>query len=128
MATHIAEYVQNRDGELYVGATRVSLQSIIGDWKRGRTPEQVATDFPSVSLVEIYGAITYYLERRQDLDSYFHEVDGMAARDRAAHQAAHAAFYDDMRARIATVRPRVRNELQRQGILDRTPGEPGDVD
>jgi uncharacterized protein (DUF433 family) len=128
MAMDTVAYVQSRDGEFYVGATRVTLQSIIGDWKRGRTPEQVATDFPSVSLVEMYGAITYYLERQHDLDAYFHEVDDMVARDRAAHQAAHAAFYNDMRARIAAVRPRVLAELQEQGSLDRTPVERGEVD
>jgi hypothetical protein len=63
-------------------------------------------------LVEIYGAITYYLERQQDLDGYFHEVDELVARDKAAFEAAHAVFYDDMRARLARVRPRVRAELE----------------
>src|SRR5713226_6684124 len=97
----IAEYVRNRNGEFYVDASRVSLRSIIVDWKHGRVPEQIAVDFPSVPLVAIYGAITYYLERHNALDAHFQEVDTEAAQVQAALEVAHPDFFTDMRARIS---------------------------
>jgi uncharacterized protein (DUF433 family) len=117
----LAEYVQQREGDYFVDATRVTLRSILANWKRGRTPEQIVNDFPSVPLVAIYGAITTYLERQQEFDRHFATGDAAAARDKAANEAAHPEFYADMRARLAQVRPQVEAELRAQGIL---PDEP----
>jgi uncharacterized protein (DUF433 family) len=93
----IAEYVQEREGEYFVNATRVTLRSVIADWKRGRTPEQIVEDFPSVQLVAIYGAITTYLERQLEFDQRFAEADARAADEKAKTEAAHAAFYAELR-------------------------------
>lgn len=112
----LAEYVLQREGEFYVAASRVILRSVVADWKRGRSPEQIAADFPGLPLVAIFGAITYYLERSQELDQHFAEVDAASTRDKAATEAAYAGFYADMRARVAQVRPRVRAELRDSGI------------
>ena len=122
----IAEYVRQREGEFYVASSRVTLRSIVADWKRGRSPEQIAADFPSVPLVAIFGAITYYLERSREIDQHFAEVDATSARDKAATEAAHADFYAGMRARVAQVRPRVRAELRDSGIIDTPPDEASD--
>jgi uncharacterized protein (DUF433 family) len=117
----LAEYVRERDGDYFVDATRVTLRSIVADWKRGRTPEQIAADFPGVPLVAIYGAITTYLERQREFDRHFATGDAAAARDRAAAEAAHPEFYAEMRSRVAQVRPRVQAELRAQGILSEVP-------
>lgn len=120
----LTEYVQQREGDYFVADTRVTLRSILADWKRGRTPEQITGDFPSVPLVAIYGAITTYLERQQEFDQHFAQGDAAAARERAATEAAHPEFYADMRARVAQVRPRVQAELRAQGILSDEPATP----
>lgn len=54
----IAESVQMREDEYFVGSSRITPRSVVEDWKRGRTPEHIATSFPSLPLVTIYGAIT----------------------------------------------------------------------
>jgi uncharacterized protein (DUF433 family) len=117
MTMQLAEYVREREGDYFVDATRVTLRSVIADWKRGRTPEQIAADFPGVPLVAIYGAITTYLERQQEFDGHFAEGDVATALDKAATEAAHPEFYAEMRARLAQVRPQVEAELRAQGIL-----------
>lgn len=113
----IAEYVQQRDGEYYVGSTRVTLRSIIADWKRGRVAEQIAADFPSVPLVAIYGAITAYLEREQEFDAHFRASDAVAAQHQASVEAAHPEFFAAMRQRVERVRPHIQRELRELGIL-----------
>jgi uncharacterized protein (DUF433 family) len=119
-----ADYVQHRDGEYFVNSTRVTLRSIIADWKRGRSPEQIVADFPSIPLVAIYGAVTTYLERQQEFEQHFAKGDVAAARQKAAAERAHAPLYAEMRARVANVRPDVEAELRAQGILPEAPEAP----
>lgn len=113
----IAEYMQQRDGEYYVDSTRVTLRSVITDWKQGRVAEQIAKDFPSVPLVAIYGVITAYLEHEQEFDAHFHESDAVAEQRQAEVEAAHPEFFADMRQRIERVRPHIQAELRELGIL-----------
>lgn len=58
------------DGVLRVRATRVALDSIVVAFQQGATPEEIAQQFPALSLVDVYAAIGYYLERKDDLDAY----------------------------------------------------------
>lgn len=120
-----AEYVREREGELFVGSTRVTLRSVIEDWKRDRTPEQIMEDFPSVPLAAVYGSIATYLERREELERRFAEDDAAYTLAKAATEAADPAFYAEMRARFARVRPRIEAELRAKGILTETPTDQG---
>jgi uncharacterized protein (DUF433 family) len=109
-------YVQLRDGNLYVGPSRVTLDSIIVSWQLGQTPEAIQGDFPSVPLSDIYGAIAYYLEHRDEIDAWLREGDALYERQRAAQQAADPAFYARMRERMAAARARL--------VLDDAGGDP----
>lgn len=117
------EYVSERNGELYVAATRVTLRSVIEDWKQGRTPEQVTEDYPSVPLAAVYGSIATYLERRAEFDRRFAEDDAEFERLRAASQAADPTFHASVRERIAKIRPRIEAELRAKGYLPATPAD-----
>jgi uncharacterized protein (DUF433 family) len=69
------EYVEQHDGGYWVTGTRVSLDSIVYAFLRGAAPESVAQSFPVLKLEEIYGAITYYLSHRAEVDSYLRQHD-----------------------------------------------------
>lgn len=120
----VVDHVQRREGEFFVGATRVTLRSIIADWKRGRRPEQIAEDFPAVPLAAIYGAIAYYLERQRELDGYFSEQDVATTRDKAALEAAHLRFFREMHARNTQVCPSVQADQYAYGITPDPPDAP----
>lgn len=53
-----------------VAGTRVTLDTIIGAFKRGATPEEIAQDFSAVSLADVYAVITYYLRHRSEVEEY----------------------------------------------------------
>ena len=53
-----------------VAGTRVTLDTLIGAFKRGATPEEIAQDYSAVSLPDVYAVITYYLRHRSDVDEY----------------------------------------------------------
>ncbi|SRR6266851_1838355 len=64
-------YVRSDDhGALRVGKTKVSLDSVVYAFQQGHSPETIQQQYPSVSLEEIYGAITYYLANREEVDRY----------------------------------------------------------
>lgn len=59
-----------KDGTIRVAGSRVSLDSILAEFKRGATPEQIQEDFPSLALRDIYAAIAYYLSNCDSLEAY----------------------------------------------------------
>ena len=103
-------YVQARDGNLYVGSSRVTLDSVIIPWQTGQTPEAIHADFPTVPLAEIYGAIAYYLEHRDEVDAWLREGEELYERQRAARQAATPEFYARMRERMAQAHASIERE------------------
>ena len=44
-----------------VSGTRVTLDTLIGAFKRGATPEEIAQDYSAVPLADVYAAIAYCL-------------------------------------------------------------------
>ncbi len=70
------EYVEEREGGLYVSGSRVSLASIICEFREGASPETIQRDFPSLSLAQIYGAIAFYLNHPEESESYLRGLKG----------------------------------------------------
>lgn len=64
------QYVEQRQGGYWIAGTRVSLDSIVCAFLNGMSPESIAQAFPVVTLEEIYGAITFYLANRTEIDAY----------------------------------------------------------
>lgn len=100
-------YVQEREGTLFVGVTRVTLSSLIGAWQtEGYTAEEAQLAFPSLSLAQVYGAIAYYLERRAALDATFHGDSETYQRIRAQDRQSQADFYHQLDERVVRLRQR----------------------
>jgi uncharacterized protein (DUF433 family) len=71
---YIRDYIEERNGGLYVKDTRVSLASVIHKFREGATPETILDCFPSLaSLENIYGAITFILANPKVIDDYMED-------------------------------------------------------
>lgn len=64
------EYVARTESGYYVAKTRVSLDSIVYAFLEGQTAEAIAQAFPVLTLEQVYGAVTYYLAHREQVDEY----------------------------------------------------------
>lgn len=83
------QYVEERDHGYWVAGTRVSLDSVILAYLGGLSPEAIVTEcFPVLTLEQVYGAITYYLAHRTEIDAYLQQAD---AEFEALRQRTHAA-------------------------------------
>ena len=70
MAYPASPYIEERNGGLYVGGTRVSLDSIVIRFQEGASPERIIHSFPALKLSQVYGAIAYYLENEEAINEY----------------------------------------------------------
>lgn len=57
-------------GGIRVGQSRVTLDSLLAAYQNGSTPEEIAVQFPVLSLGEIYSAIAYAITHPEQMDSY----------------------------------------------------------
>ncbi len=65
------QYVEWRDEGYWVAGTRIALDSLVYAFLNGVSPETIAIEcFTGLSLEQVYGAITYYLGHRPEIDAY----------------------------------------------------------
>lgn len=86
ITTSIMEQIPIRTdehGRLRVGSTRVLLDLVIYSFRLGHTPETITSQYPSLSLDDVYLAIGYYLRHRVEVDAYLHQQE---AENEAFHQ------------------------------------------
>ena len=70
------QYIEKRDGGYWIAGTRVSLDSVVLAFLDGLSPETIVAEcFPVLTLEQVYGAITYYLSHRDEINSYLKQVD-----------------------------------------------------
>lgn len=66
-----APLVPTEDGSVIrVIGTRITLDTVIGAFKRGATAEEIAQDYSALSLADVYAVIAYYLRHRPDVEEY----------------------------------------------------------
>jgi uncharacterized protein (DUF433 family) len=79
------EFIERRNGAFYLASSRVPLDFIVREFEQGESPEAIRSDFPTLSLEQVYGAITFYLGHKDEVEI------AMAgrAREEDAYSAAH---------------------------------------
>lgn len=67
------------DGVVRVGGTRVTLDTVIEAFLQGATAEEIAYQYPSLTLPDIYSVIGYYLRQRSEVEKYLRRRQQQAA-------------------------------------------------
>jgi len=87
-------YVEKREEGYWVAGTRVSLDSIVLAFLDGLSPETIVAEcFPTLTLEQAYGAITYYLAHWAEIDRYLQQVDAEFDALRQVTRSADPQFY-----------------------------------
>ena len=68
------DYVEQKNNIYLIIGTRVSLDSIVYAFWRGQTAESIAQSFPVLTLEQVYGALTFYLANKLDVDTYLEKA------------------------------------------------------
>jgi uncharacterized protein (DUF433 family) len=93
--------IVGEDGTIRITGSRVTLDSLVDEFKLGATAEQIQEDFPSLTLREVYGAISYYLEHEETVEEYLRnqEQDSQETRQFVESRQDSASLRERIRAR-----------------------------
>ena len=61
------------EGVARVGATRVTLDTLVTAFKEGATAEEIVHQYPSLALADVYAVISYYLRRVTEVEAYLQQ-------------------------------------------------------
>jgi len=78
--------VTDADGVTRVKATRVTLDTVVRAFAEGATAEEIAQQYPTLALADVYSVLTYYLRRRDEVDAYLAEQRQKSARVRSENE------------------------------------------
>jgi hypothetical protein len=74
--TAVPKYVHEDDqGVLRVGAAAVQFDGIVAAFELGDSPDSILSQYPALTLEEVYGAITFYLAHRTEVVEYLKRQD-----------------------------------------------------
>ena len=62
------EYVERRNESFYLAGSRVPLAHLVREFQQGESAESIRSHYPTLDLVQVYGAITFYLENRAEVE------------------------------------------------------------
>ncbi|MBS1793319.1 MAG: DUF433 domain-containing protein [Acidobacteria bacterium] len=103
VSTSEIKLTKTEGGVLRIGNTRVSLDSVIIAFNQGSAPEQIVYDYDTLTLAEVYAAISYYLQNRETVDAYLAK---RAKQNETLREANEARFgHRDIRERLLARRP-----------------------
>lgn len=90
------EYAEEKEGAYRVAGSRVSLDSVVYLFRRGASPESIQRSFPSLTLEEVYGAVTFYLANQPEVDQYLLEGEREFEKLQRASRAAYPEWYEKL--------------------------------
>ena len=101
-------YVERRNGGYYLTGTRISLDSVVYEFIEGAAPESILQSFPLIgSLERVYGAITFYLANKAEIDAYLRRQEELWKKMREENP-----LPADLKARLEKAREAMLRELR----------------
>jgi uncharacterized protein (DUF433 family) len=82
-------YVAQTDGGYRIADSRVSLDSVVCDFLSGLSPEGIADNYDTLTLEQVFGAVTYYLAHQAEVDEHMRrnreKFEELRIRARSSH-------------------------------------------
>jgi uncharacterized protein (DUF433 family) len=66
---------QDESGAIRVGKTRVLLELVVREFRRGATPEAIVQAYDTLDLRDVYAVLAYCLAHESDIDEYLRQCD-----------------------------------------------------
>lgn len=82
-----APLTPNSNGVVYIGDTRVTLDTVVAVFKQGTTAEEIVQRYPSLRLGDVYASIAFYLNHQEDVEQYLQQRQQQAQEIRQMNEA-----------------------------------------
>lgn len=73
-------------GVFHVGKSRVTLDTVVGAFRDGATAEEIAEQYPAISLGQVYAVIAYYLAHSVEVNDYLQAREQRSAEVRQSNE------------------------------------------
>lgn len=73
-------------GTFRVGNSRVTLDTVVSAFRDGATAEEIAEQYPAISLGQVYAVIAFYLAHTAEVDDYLKAREQRSAEVRQANE------------------------------------------
>jgi uncharacterized protein (DUF433 family) len=61
-------YIERRETGLYIAGSRVPIDRIVSEYRKGEDARTIQAHFPTLSLDQIEGAIAFYSSHKDEVD------------------------------------------------------------
>jgi uncharacterized protein (DUF433 family) len=89
VATEPVPLVQDANGVMRVRGTRITLDTVFAAFREGATAEEIAQQYPSISLADVYQVIGYCLRHSYEVDAYLLERRAAAGTTRERNESSY---------------------------------------
>lgn len=96
--TQAVPLCQDANGVVRVAQTRVTLDTVVYTFEQGATAEEIAQQYPSLSLADVYAVIAFYLRHCSDVREYLRKREATAQGIRSEIKA--KSSYSSLRDRL----------------------------
>ena len=62
------------DRAIRVKGTRVGIETVVRDYQLGATPDEIILRYPTLSQLQVYAVLTYYLANQAMVEAYLDRV------------------------------------------------------
>ena len=69
---------QIRGGRPKIAGTALTVSRIVRWYKAGMTPEEIAQEYPHLTLAQVYAALAYYHGNREEIEADIEQEDSIA--------------------------------------------------
>jgi uncharacterized protein (DUF433 family) len=63
-------------GKAAIGATRVRVNNVVFLHKQGKTADEIRVEYPDLTLAQIYAALAYYHDHKDEFEAELAEDEG----------------------------------------------------
>lgn len=70
---HVDQY-----GVVRVVGSRITLDTVVHAFENGASAEEIVLSFPTLSLADVYGVISYYLHHKANVRAYLEQREAEA--------------------------------------------------
>ncbi|MEX0713774.1 MAG: DUF433 domain-containing protein [Pirellulales bacterium] len=80
IASHIVSTEDRCGGRPRIAGTRIRVQDIVADHDHhGLSPEEIAREYPHITLAQVYAALAYYFDHRDEIRQQMKADEDFAA-------------------------------------------------
>ena len=76
---HIEQTPGLRSGKPHIKGTRVTVADVVLWTEQGMSPDEFVTEFPGLTLADVYAALAYYHDNRESIDRQIDESEQFAS-------------------------------------------------